>query len=102
MLASEYDKPPEEFDLLLMPTTPLTAKPIPPKDAPLSPYCQSAYETGPNVAPTNLTGHPAMSIPCGLSEGMPVGMMLISGKWQESRIYTAAAAFEENYSWRNL
>ena len=101
-LSSEYDKALEEFDLLLMPTTPMTAKPIPPRDASLSLYCQRAYEMGSNVTPTNLTGHPAISIPCGLSEDMPVGMMLVGGRWQESKIYTAAAAFEENYNWQNL
>ncbi len=101
-LSSEYDTALQEVDLLLMPTTPMTAKPIPPRDTSLSLYCQRAYEMGSNVSPTNLTGHPAISIPCGLSEDMPVGMMLIGGKWQESKIYTAAAAFEENYNWQNL
>ncbi len=98
-LRADYDEALKQFDVLLMPTTPTTAKPIPPVDASLSLYCQRAYEMGANVEPTNLTGHPAMSVPCGLSDGLPVGMMLVAGHWQEAKILTVAAAFEENCDW---
>ena len=94
-LGAEYEAALAEFDLLLMPTTPMTAKPIPPADASLALYCQRAYEMGANLEPTNLTGHPAMSIPCGFSDDLPAGMMLVAGKWQEAKIYTVAAAFED-------
>ena len=48
----------------------------------------------PNTAPFDATGHPAMSIPCGMSDGLPIGLMLIGKYYDESTIYRAAAAFE--------
>ncbi len=101
-LCADYDEALEQFDLLLMPTTPMTATPIPPADASLALYCQRAYEMGVNLEPTNLTGHPAMSIPCGFSNDLPIGMMLVASKWQESKIYSVAAAFEDDCNWLNL
>lgn len=75
-LRGEYDKVLQAYDLLLMPTTPMKAPPIPPADASLELWCQRAFEMLPNTAPFDVTGHPAMSIPCGMSDGLPVGMML--------------------------
>lgn len=101
-LESAYNKAFENFDLLLMPTLPITAKPIPDPDAPLSLIIQRAFEMIGNTAPFNVTGHPAMTIPCGLTDGLPVGMMLVSPKWMESTIYSAAQAFEKSIDWRSL
>ena len=72
-LRAEYDRVFGAYDLLLMPTLPMKATPLPPADAPLALYCQRAFEMLPNTAPFNVTGHPAMSIPCGMSDGLPVG-----------------------------
>ena len=47
-----------------------------------------------NTAPFDVTGHPAMSIPCGLGDGLPIGAMLIGKHFDEETIYAAAAAFE--------
>jgi len=85
-----------------MPTTPLKAQPIPPPGAPLSLILQRAFEMIPNTAPFDVTGHPSMSIPCGLSEGLPVGLMLTARHWQESTIYRAAYAFEQSGDWRTF
>ena len=57
------------YDLLLMPTLPMKATPLPPSGAPLALYCQRAFEMLPNTASFSVTGHPAMSIPCGVSDG---------------------------------
>ena len=99
-LREEYDRVLGAYDLLLMPTLPMKATPLPPRDAPLALYCQRAFEMLPNTAPFSLTGHPAMSVPCGMSDGLPVGMMLVGGNWQEAVIYRAAAAFEQAGDWR--
>ncbi len=56
----------------------------------------------PNTAPFNVTGHPAMSIPCGMSNGLPVGMMLVGKRLAESTIYRAAAAFEGSGDWQAM
>jgi amidase len=102
LLRHTYDEAMNRCDLMLMPTTPLTAQPIPPPGAPLSLLLQRAFEMIPNTAPFDVTGHPSMSIPCGLVDGLPVGMMLTGKHWDESTIYRAAYAFEQSGDWRNF
>jgi amidase len=102
LLRKTYNDALSRHDLLLMPTTPMKATPIPPQDAPLSLYCQRAFEMLPNTAPFDVSGHPAMSVPCGLSAGLPVGMQLIGAHYNESTIYRAAHAFEQLGDWRNF
>ncbi|MCY4286662.1 MAG: amidase [Thiotrichales bacterium] len=101
-LREEYDRVLGAYDLLLMPTLPMKATPLPPRDAPLALYCQRAFEMLSNTASFDVTGHPAMSVPCGMSDGLPVGMMLVGGQWQEAVIYRAAAAFERAGDWRGM
>ena len=102
LLRKTYDEAFTRVDLLLMPTTPMKATPIPPQDAPLSLYCQRGFEMLPNTAPFDVTGHPGMNVPCGLSAGLPVGMQLVAAHWNESTIYRAAHAFEQLGDWRNF
>lgn len=99
-LRAAYDAALATCDLLLMPTLPLKATPLPPADAPRELYIQRAFEMIANTAPFDATGHPAMSIPCGQSDDRPVGMMLIGKHWDESTIYRAAHAFEVAGDWR--
>ena len=101
-LREEYDRMFGACDLLLMPTLPMKATPLPPPGAPLALYCQRAFEMLPNTAPFDVTGHPAMSLPCGMSDGLPVGLMLVGAKWREAAIYRAAAAFEQAGDWRSM
>ena len=101
-LRQVYDSFLGRYDLLLMPTLPMKATPIPAQNAPLALYCQRAFEMLPNTAPFDITGHPAMSIPCGMSQGLPIGMMLIAKHYNESTIYRAAHAFEQIGDWHNF
>jgi amidase len=43
-----------------------------------------------------------MTIPCGLVDGLPVGMMLIGRRWDEGTIYRAAYAFEQSGDWKSI
>lgn len=97
-----YDAALTECDLLLMPTTPMKATPLPAPDAPRAEYHLRATEPTANTMPFNITHHPAMSIPCGMSDGLPVGMMLVGRHWDEPTIYRAAHAFEQAEDWRTL
>lgn len=92
-LTAAYDEALQNCDVLLMPTTPMKATPLPDADAPLGLYLQRAFEMIPNTAPFNATGHPAMSMPCGMSDGLPVGAMLVGKHWDEKTIYQVADAF---------
>jgi amidase len=49
----------------------------------------------PNTAPFDVTGHPAMNVPCGMSEGLPVGMMLIGRIGEDATVLRAADAFQQ-------
>ncbi len=101
-LKAEYNKVLQAYDLLLMPTTPMKAPPIPPADASLELWCQRAFEMLGNTAPFDVTGHPAMAVPCGMSDGLPVSMMLVGGRYQEATVYRAAGAFEAAGDWKGM
>ncbi len=101
-LSAEYDDALRRYDLLLMPTLPMVAPPIPGHDAPLDLILQRAFEMVNNTSPFDITGHPSMSVPCGLSDGLPVGLMLTGKHYDESTIYRAAHAFEQDEDWRTL
>ena len=85
-----------------MPTLPVKATALPPADAPLGLYLQRAFEMIGNTAPFDVTGHPAMSIPCGLGDGLPIGAMLIGKHFDEEVIYAAAGAFEAAGDWKKF
>jgi amidase len=101
-LCHAYDAVFADYDLLLMPTLPLTATPLPKPGAPLEEVIGRAFELLPNTCPFNITGHPAMSVPCGNVDGLPVGMMLVARHWHEATIYRAAYAFEQSVDWTTL
>lgn len=101
-LRAAYDAALAQYDLLLMPTLPLKATPLPPPDAPRELYIQRAFEMLGNTAPFDATGHPAMSVPCGMDDGLPIGLMLIGKHYDESTIYRAAAAFEKAGDWKKM
>ena len=101
-LRAAYDAVLARYDLLLMPTLPMTATPLPESDAPTSEILQRAFEILPNTASFDCTHHPAMSLPCGMVDGLPVGMMLVGKMFDEETIYRAAAAFEAGVDRRSL
>lgn len=97
-----YDRALGECDAILMPTLPITATPIPPPDAPRSLVIQRAHEMFANTAVFDVTGHPALTVPCGLSDGLPVGLMLVGRHFDEATLYRAAHAYERSVDWRTL
>jgi amidase len=101
-LRAAYDAALSQHDLLLMPTLPLKATPLPPADASRELYVQRAFEMAANTAPFDVTGHPAMSIPCGIGDGLPIAFMLVGKHYDESTIYRAAAAFEKAGDWTTM
>jgi amidase len=99
---SAYDQVLARYDLLLMPTTPMRATPLPDPAASREEYVARAFEPVTNTGPFDITHHPAMSIPCGMIDGLPVGMMLVGRHYDEPTIYGAAAAFAELADWHKL
>jgi len=101
-LRAAYDSVLAQYDLLAMPTLPLAATKLPGPDATTTEIIQRAFEVLPNTAPFDCTHHPAMSIPCGLADGLPIGLMLVGKFYDEATIYRAAAAFETGVDWKSL
>ena len=102
LLTAAYDAVLEDFDLLITPTTPLKATPLPGPDATRDEYVDRALEMLYNTAPFDITHHPAMAVPCGMSKGLPVSMQLIGKHYDEATIYRAAHAFEKGAKWKTM
>jgi amidase len=94
-LTEAYDAVLAEHDLLVMPTTPMKATRLPGPGAGRDEVVERAREMITNTAPFNVSHHPAMAVPCGLSDGLPVSMMLVGRHFDEPTIYRAAYAFEQ-------
>ncbi|MFI2662751.1 Asp-tRNA(Asn)/Glu-tRNA(Gln) amidotransferase subunit GatA [Micromonospora carbonacea] len=80
----------ERVDALISPTTPFVAFPIGARTSdPYQMYLADLY-----TIPTNLYGGPGISVPCGLSEGLPVGLQVMAPTMADDRMYRVAAALE--------
>ncbi len=101
-LKVEFDRVFKEFDLLILPTLPMKAQPIPTSETSFDLCIQRAFEMIGNTCTFNVFGYPAMSIPCGFREGLPIGMMIVGDFYQEATIYRAAFAFEQAVDWKTL
>jgi amidase len=53
-----------------------------------------------NTAPFNMTGHPGLSIPCAMSKGLPVGLMLIGRHFEDGTLLRIGHAYEQSVDWR--
>jgi amidase len=95
ILGAAYDEALKSVDLLLMPTLPLKATPLPAPDASREEYVARALEMISNTCPFDVTGHPAITVPAGMSAGLPVGMMLIGRHWEDGTVLRAADAFQK-------
>lgn len=95
-LARAYDEVFAAFDLIAMPTTPLKATLLPPIGISNVESTRVGHQMGANTAPFNVTGHPALSLPCGLSEGLPVGLMLVGAHGDDATLIRAADAYERS------
>jgi amidase len=96
-LRQAYDQALAAHDLLLLPTTITQASRLPasPQQMTDDYIVQDLFSTSANACQFNITGHPAISIPCDMAGGLPVGMMLVAKHFDESSLYRAAFAFEQ-------
>jgi aspartyl-tRNA(Asn)/glutamyl-tRNA(Gln) amidotransferase subunit A len=90
LIKQEHDALFERFDLLVSPTSPTVAFPLGARtENPLAMYLADVL-----TIPSNMAGMPGLSIPCGLSEGLPVGLQLIGPQFSENTLFHAGHAME--------
>jgi aspartyl-tRNA(Asn)/glutamyl-tRNA(Gln) amidotransferase subunit A len=91
LIVDDFAKAFADVDLVASPTSPTVAFPLGARTA--DPY--SMYLADVCTIPVSLAGLPAISIPCGLSEGLPVGLQLAGPAFSENRLFDAAHALEQ-------
>ncbi|MGW4336409.1 amidase [Rhodococcus koreensis] len=95
VLRRKYDEALENVDLLVMPTTPMTATPLPDRSITIDEELKTSHPMALNTAPFDVTHHPALTLPCGGVDGMPVGLMLVGKHYDEASLFRAAKAYED-------
>lgn len=91
LIKNDFDKAFEDVDVLVTPTSPTTAFKVGGINDPLSMYLQDVC-----TLPINLAGVPAISLPCGFSDGLPIGLQIIGKPLAEETILRVAYTFEQN------
>ena len=97
LIAQDFRQAFEKVDLILGPTTPDKAFKIGEKmNDPIAMYLSDVYTVS-----TNLAGLPAMSIPMGFKEGMPIGLQIIGNHFDEKDILKLSHLFQRETDWHN-
>ena len=95
MISDDFDKAFAEVDVIAGPTTPSVAFAAGAKsDDPVAMYLNDLYTVS-----ANLCGLPAMSMPCGEVNGLPIGLQLIGNHFEEARLLSAAHSFQQSTDW---
>jgi aspartyl-tRNA(Asn)/glutamyl-tRNA(Gln) amidotransferase subunit A len=98
LIKAEFDAVLASVDAILAPTSPTVAFPIGAKvDDPLAMYLNDAC-----TLPVNIAGLPGISVPCGLSDGKPVGLQVIGRAFDETTILRVADAYERTAGFSDL
>lgn len=93
-VCKQYDEALSRFDVLVMPTLPMVATPLVQRSDPIEVSVGRALEMIANTAPFDISGHPATSVPAGLVDGLPVGMMIVGNRFDDATCLQVARAFE--------
>ncbi|MEP9417081.1 amidase [Gordonia sp. VNQ95] len=89
-----YDDALRTYDVLVMPTLPYVASELPEPGIDRGTYLAKALGMIANTAPFDVTGHPALSVPAGLVDGLPAGMMIIGKHFDDATVLRVGHAFE--------
>jgi aspartyl-tRNA(Asn)/glutamyl-tRNA(Gln) amidotransferase subunit A len=92
LVKQDFDKALSKVDLLMAPTMPNPAFKIGEKiEDPLTLYLSDV-----NTCPINLAGVPSISVPCGFTDGLPIGLQIMGKPFDEPTVLRAAYTFEQN------
>lgn len=101
VLAAEVEQALDKFDVLATPTN-IVKPPILKDKIEFSEISRRGFMLSSNTQAFNMTGQPAITVPCGMRGGLPVGLQLISKHWNEKLLFKVARAFEKNFDWKQL
>ncbi|MBO0775832.1 MAG: amidase, partial [Actinobacteria bacterium] len=93
-VAAAYDAALASVDVLVLPTLPIVASLIPPPGAPREESIARSTEMIVNTAPFDVSGHPATSVPAGLADGLPAGLMIVGRHFADATCLRVARAYE--------
>ncbi len=97
LIAGDFARAFSEVDVLIGPTTPTPAFPIGAKTSdPVTMYLNDIYTIG-----ANLAGVPAMSLPCGFVQGLPVGLQIVAPQFGEARMLNVAHLYQRETDWHS-
>ena len=85
-LRDTYDAALAQYDVLAMPTLPMLATKLPEPDCSREENVEVALNMLANTCPFDATGHPAMTLPCGMADSSPIGMMLIGKRYDDATV----------------
>lgn len=81
------------MDALILPTMPTKACRLPSSPDTREVF-SIAWSNLQNTAPFNVSGHPALSVPCGLSDGLPIGLMIVGRHFEDSLVLRLGHAMQ--------
>ena len=97
-----YDDVLKRYDVMVTPTVPFRATPIPPADLPPDKNVAYAMQMIANTCQSGVTGHPAISVPCGISDGLPIGLQIIGRHLDDWTVLRIADAIERLGDWQTF
>ena len=94
LIKQDFDQAFEKFDVLIGPTTPTPAFQFGTKASPVEMYMSDVLTVA-----ANLAGIPAISLPAGFVNDLPIGLQIMAAQEQEAKLFSAAQSFEARTSW---
>lgn len=91
----------EEYDVLALPTTLTTALEREEGLDQTSLVDRGLSKHVANASPFNLSGHPAITVPCGTIDDLPVGLMFVGRQWEDATVLRVANSFEQSVDWES-
>jgi aspartyl-tRNA(Asn)/glutamyl-tRNA(Gln) amidotransferase subunit A len=96
LISDEFNRAFAEYDVLAMPTSPTVAFELGSKtNDPMQMYLSDVF-----TLPVNIAGIPALSLPCGFAQGLPIGLQLMADRFREDLLLRVGHAYEQASEWR--
>jgi amidase len=100
LLTAAYDSALAQCDVLALPTIPFVTPPLVADGCSIEENMGAALDMLSNTCPFDVSGHPAVSVPCGLADDLPIGLMLVGRQFDDLTVLQAADAVETSKKWQ--